>query len=270
MSARGRCLSGLVTLVLVFAGFVTVGALPAAANSSSVQYVALGDSYAAGQGGGSYLNSCLQTANGYPELLDSKNRIHLRTNEACSGATTSDVAKKQLTALNRATELVTLTVGGNDLDVSGVARACTTGTQTDDCREAIDAAFVALEGLDDSLTELYADVADAAPNARIVVTGYPYLFGLPTLGCDPTVDVICAINNATTALNATIQQAVSVTAQDPDVNIVYVDVTVQFAHHGIGSPVPFINATGPDAFHPNAAGYRAYADAIFDALSGDG
>jgi hypothetical protein len=63
---------------------------------------------------------------------------------------------------------------------------------------------------------------------------------------------------------------VSVTTQDPDVNIVYVDVTAQFAQHGIGSPVPFINATGPDAFHPNAAGYRAYADAIFDALSGDG
>jgi hypothetical protein len=72
--------------------------------------------------------------------------------------------------------------------------------------------------------------------------------GLPTHRCDPTVDVICAINNATTALNATIQQAVSVTTQDPDVNIVYVDVTAQFAQHGIGSPVPFINATGPDAF----------------------
>jgi hypothetical protein len=41
----------LVTIVIALAGFVTLGALPAAAtNSSTVQYVALDDSYAAGQG----------------------------------------------------------------------------------------------------------------------------------------------------------------------------------------------------------------------------
>ena len=50
MSARGRFLSVLVTIVVALAGFVTVGALPAAAAPSAVHYVALGDSYAAGQG----------------------------------------------------------------------------------------------------------------------------------------------------------------------------------------------------------------------------
>jgi hypothetical protein len=51
MSARGRFLSGFVTMVIALAGLVTVGALPAAATDSrTVQYVALGDSYAAGQG----------------------------------------------------------------------------------------------------------------------------------------------------------------------------------------------------------------------------
>ena len=112
------------------AGFWAVGALPAApANSGNVEYVALGDSYAAGQGAGSYLNSCLQSIHGYPELLDSEKRIDLEANATCTGATTSVVANTQLSALNRGTRLVTLTVGGNDLDVSGVARTCTTGTQ---------------------------------------------------------------------------------------------------------------------------------------------
>jgi len=53
MNDRGRFLSGLGSIVVALAGFVTVGALPAAAtNSDTVQYVALGDSYAAGQGAG--------------------------------------------------------------------------------------------------------------------------------------------------------------------------------------------------------------------------
>ena len=59
MSARGRFLSFLVTIVMALAGFVTLGALPAAAAPSAVQYVALGDSYAAGTAAGGFPN-CLQ------------------------------------------------------------------------------------------------------------------------------------------------------------------------------------------------------------------
>jgi hypothetical protein len=66
-------------MVIALAGFVTFGALPAAANSDNVQYVALGDSYAAGVGAGSYDGTdCVQSSNGYPELLDSGRRIDLR------------------------------------------------------------------------------------------------------------------------------------------------------------------------------------------------
>ena len=73
MTAWGRVVARLVTMFLAVAGCVTVGALPAAADSSGpVRYVALGDSYAAGQGGGEYLNDCLQSPNGYPYLLEPK------------------------------------------------------------------------------------------------------------------------------------------------------------------------------------------------------
>ena len=40
------------------------------------------------------------------------------------------------------------------------------------------------------------------------------------------------------------------------------DVTAAFALHGIGSAEPWIHATGPDAYHATAAGYRAYSQAI--------
>jgi lysophospholipase L1-like esterase len=281
MSARGRLLSGLVTIVIASAGFSTIGAVPAAAaNSGNVEYVALGDSYAAGQGGGRYLNPCLQTAASYPELLDAEKRIDLETNPTCTGAKTADVADEQVTALGKHTRLVTLTVGAANLNLSGVLMACAAGTP-DDCQDAIDNAFDLLavgpggeSVLGGLLTDLYADVANAAPKALVVVTGYPLLFESPALN-DPDADIKLQINQATAALNATIRQAVAVT-HATGVDIVYVDVTVEFAGHGIGAApeLLFINPPVldrpdlglPDAFHPNAAGYDAYAKAISAAL----
>ena len=214
---------------MVLAGFATVGALPAAAHPGTVQYVALGDSYAAGQGASPYLNDCLQSLEGYPELLDSEKRIHLRANEACTGATTSEVANTQLAALNRGTRLVTLTVGAADLDVSGVATACLTGTQEEcllkiaQARALLPAAPGGPSVLGSRLVSLFAEVADAAPNARIVVTGYPLLFAPPAPGSQNEA-IINQINLATALLNDAIKQAVEAT-QATGVDIVYVDVT---------------------------------------------
>ena len=257
----------LVTILIALAGFVMAGTLPAAAqsNSGTVQYVALGDSYAAGQGGGDYINDCLESPNGYPYLLDHRRRIDLRDNVACTGATTTTVAGTQLSALTGETELVTLTVGAADLGLSTVLTACTAVPPTPvECQAAIANAQSQLPTLAGNLVRLYTQVAISAPNALIVVTGYPYLFEPPAEG-DPNAAIITAINNAITALNATIQQAV-LAAQTAGINIIYVDVTDEFAGHGIGSTEPFIHATGPDAYHPNAAGYRAYAKAIFTAI----
>jgi lysophospholipase L1-like esterase len=76
---------------------------------------------------------------------------------------------------------------------------------------------------------------------------------------------------STTLLNCAIAKAVN--AQADGVNIVYVDVTDAFEGHGIGAlDDPFINAPVPgqplsrEDFHPNAAGYRAYAKAISAAI----
>jgi lysophospholipase L1-like esterase len=282
MTARGRFLSGLVATVIALAGFVTVGAPTAAAGiSGTLQYVALGDSYAAGIGAPPYVRSsfsddCLQSNKGYPELLDSEKHIHLQVNATCPGATTSAVADTQLSALTPGVELVTLTVGGNDLGFAALAGACLPPTGTpEQCRTAIQAALDLLptscEGdskLGDRLTDLYAAVAAAAPKALIVVTGYPYLFEL--LPTDPDLAIKTQINAATTLLNCAIAKAVT-DAQADGVNIIYVDVTDQFKGHGIGSDNPFINdpttgVPGAVPFHPNAAGYRAYADAISAAI----
>jgi lysophospholipase L1-like esterase len=255
MSARGRFLSVLVTIVVALAGFVTVGALPAAASPPIVKYVALGDSYAAGTAAGGFPD-CQHGDGGYPALLDSEERIRLRANEACSGATTDEVTDSQLSALNGGTRLVTLTVGGNDLDVSGLATLCLTTPAN--CEAEILERLDLLDELGRDLRVLYAEVAEEAPKALIVVTGYPHLLEAPPF----PQDLVDALNFATNQLNLTIAAAVA--AADPTgEKIVYVDVVGAFKGHGIGSPAPFINPPGvPEAFHPNAAGYRAYADVI--------
>ena len=286
MNARGRLVSGLVTMVMALAGFVTAGALPAAAAPGTIPYVALGDSYAAGTA----IQPCTQSDIGYPALLDLESRIKLTKNAACSGATTDTVALPP--ELNSETRLVTLTVGAANLGLSDVARACLAGTLAD-CLNAIGPAQLELgdcsggeSPLGGHLITLYAEVAAKAPNARIVVTSYPLLFE-PPADTDHTelAAKIRAINEATTTLNCVIKRAVA-TANDADVNIHYVDVTEEFAEHGLviqGSVIkcpnpdafihgPFINCDprkpDPEAFHPTAEGYRAYADAISAALPG--
>jgi lysophospholipase L1-like esterase len=266
MTARGRFVARLVTMLIALAGFVTAGALPAAAdNSDTVPYVALGDSYAAGLGGGNESGLCLQSPNGYPYLLDSKRPIDLRANAACTGASTSEVIG-QLSELNQDTELVTLTVGAANLNLSGVLTACTAVPPVG-CQDAINFAVAQLAGLGGSLSNLYTQVAGTAPNALIVVTGYPSLFKI--VPGDPNAAIKDQINDAIGLLNSTIQQAVAA-AEGAGVNIVYVDVTAEFRGHGIGSKVPFINSDGLGAFHPNADGYGVYARAIFAAIRSAG
>jgi len=267
MTVGGPFLSRLVTMLVAVVALVMVGAVPAVAesNSGTIQYVALGDSYAAGQGGGDYLNSCLESPNGYPYVLDPKRRIRLQANDACTGASTEEVGRTQLSELHEDTALVTLTVGAADLDLSRVLAECTAEPPVG-CADAIGDATDQLDDLGDSLIALYIAVATKAPNALIVVTGYPYLFDQP-LDCPPSspTDIMGQINCATAALNSTIEQTV-LAAHAGGINIVYVDVTEEFAGHGIGSEEPFINSEGEGAYHPNAAGYRAYAKAIFAAV----
>ena len=113
-----------------------------------------------------------------------------------------------------------------------------------------------------SLSILYGDVAEAAPNALIVVTGYPLLFEI--VPEDPAAAIKVQINNAITPQQH--HPASCRNCRGRCVNIVYVDVTAEFAGHGIGSKKPFINSNGADAYHPNVAGYRTYAKAIFAAI----
>jgi lysophospholipase L1-like esterase len=271
---------------ILFAGSLsTVSAAPAAAaptvtvqadrgTSSVIDYVALGDSYAAGQGAGFYENACMQSALSYPEMLDDVQHVELVADASCSGATTRDVLTRQLPVLatHGNMDLVTVTVGANDLGGAAVVAMCSVSFASPECRAALDSVYALLaprvagapSQVAIRLATALTGVAVVARDATILVTGYPYLFETPPPS-DPNYAAITEINSATALLNATIEGVVQQLALR-GVDIRYVDVTAAFAGHGIGSADPWIHATGPDAFHPTAAGYVAYTTAIRSAL----
>jgi lysophospholipase L1-like esterase len=169
-------------------------------------YVALGDSYSAGEGLKPFQpgspGNCHRSPYAYPLLLQFDNPVR-REFRACSGAVTTDIDRGVLGGyppqLDRFADptvtLVTITIGGNDVVFSDVVQACfvfhdcISGTFTprafDPARPDVtypdpkpfDAWAVEAVGLlVDRLDRVYASIREAYPNARVVVLGYPYLF----------------------------------------------------------------------------------------------
>jgi lysophospholipase L1-like esterase len=248
---RYTALAGSLAAVALALGFA---AAPAEA-TAPIAYAALGDSYAAGQGAGAYLDPvCLRSANSYAEDADAEKSVRLAVNAACSGATTLDVAATQLKRLNKSTRLVTITAGGNDLNSTAVLVACVPDPSGANCAAAVGFASSMIGTVGNRLVALVESVRAAAPRAKIVLTGYPYLFA-------PVDAFTVKANSLTDGLNAAICAAARASAAQ------YVDVTGTFAGHAVNSPDPWINYNpavplDPANFHPNAAGYRGYYSAL--------
>lgn len=257
--AAGSALVGLVLLVPGVAGATSASA----AHRATVVYDALGDSYASGYGVPPYDGACGRSASAYAEQLNRRSGIDLDDFVACAGATTATlVSGGQLDALDAQTDLVTLTIGGNDIGWSSAVVACLAGTDpecaaaTAATRSRITAQLPAL------LDSLYTQVARRAPHARIVVTGYPRLFSPyygPYLGASAPEQR--ALNDGANLLNKVIATAAK------KHRFTFVDVTNRFRGHGVNAPHAWVTGPyDPAAFHPNADGYRAYTRAVAASL----
>ncbi|WP_243063354.1 SGNH/GDSL hydrolase family protein [Humibacter sp. RRB41] len=244
----------------------TTSTLRKATASAPLNYVALGDSYSSGMGGGKEVGPCRRSPNGYPHLLAKEKTIELTSFPACAGATTKDVLKKQLDVLDPSVDLVTITIGGNDLDVGALPVACAK-SQTKRCKAAVTASVDLLNTLQPKLDKTYQAIAKAAPNARILVAGYPAFFDLPDLekGNVNTDELSAAVaaDTAVASLDATIETAV-VRQRNAGTDIHFVDVS--FLGHGVNSTKPWFVLHGVDAYHPTAAGYKQYALTLHDYL----
>ena len=248
-----RCVSVIATAGTAAA--LTLFATGAAHAATYTNYVALGDSYSSGVGSGSYINSCDVSESAYPYLYDKAHSSITFTDEACSGAKTSDVISSQLGALSSSTNLVSITIGGNDAGFSTVMEDCVL-EGTSGCVSAVDSAeSYAKNTLPGLLDTTYADIRKDAPNAHVIVIGYPEFYDLSQssscVGLSGTSRT--AINGAADELDSVISTEVAKYG-----NFVYEDVRSNFSGHEICDSTPWLHSLNwldiSESYHPTAAG----------------
>lgn len=331
------------------AGPVAVRTAP---NEGARQYLALGDSYTAGEGLGYYeagtdtaTNNCHRSALSYPGLLaaSAAPRFANARSVACSGATTLDLfldsstdtgQLAQLKALNEQTTTVTVTIGGNDAGFARVLAACLyspsahTQTRIDAERKSVVRAegkelaeagrgsslnvaaaarrgklgcapvldpivSVLIESLSGrpgapqvpgvvSIPVVLTAIHAIAPNAAILIGGYPKLFGrTPTdpQGCRVSAELPIYLRSSDTdwirkkaaQLNRVIKVSAA-SARQEGIDVRYVNTSRAFARHNLcDSKQAWINPlvlsfgpslVAPGSFHPTVRGHIAAAGAF--------
>ena len=225
-------------------------AIPSAAQA--VNYTALGDSFSSGVGAGSYDldSSCMRTSNAYPAKVAAAKGFTLSFT-ACSGATTTDVIANQLGPLNASTDYVTVTAGGNDAGFTSLIANCTLLNCVSSVNAKITWASTTLPGL---LNNLYSQIKTKAPNATVIVLGYPRLFSGTT--CASAFGIssseMTAANNLVDAFDTTMA------ARAGAYGFTFKSAVSQFTGHALCSSSPWLNGLSPfsisDSYHPNASG----------------
>src|SRR3954451_7078064 len=109
---------------LVITSLLTLGIAAPAAAASSIDYVALGDSYSSGVGAPGQGGICLQSPNGYPGQWASRNKPKSFTNLSCGRAVTGDVRNLQAPLMSRSADLISITIGGNDAGFAPTVLSC--------------------------------------------------------------------------------------------------------------------------------------------------
>jgi lysophospholipase L1-like esterase len=255
-----------IAAIVAVAGVVIALAAPAFA--AATNYVALGDSYSSGVGAGDYLDSsgdCDRSPNAYSALWADAHAPASYTSVACSGATTADVESSQLSALNSATTLVSITIGGNDENFASIMQDCNLDG-TDTCVSEVTAAEAdARANLPGKLATLFGDIASAAPNAHVVVLGYPEFYDLGRDCVGLSQDSRTAIDGGIDTLDSILSSSAS------SAGFTFGDVRAAFGGHEICDSnrwlhsVNFLDFT--ESYHPTADGHADAYLPVFTAAA---
>jgi lysophospholipase L1-like esterase len=197
-SSPRRRLRALVLAVVMLA-VLALGATAARA----ANYVALGDSYAAGPliPNPVLPLGCLKSSNNYPHRAAPSFGITLR-DVSCSGAKTTNMMNPQnvepdgpnppqLDALNSETTIVSLTIGGNDIGFSEVAESCiTVNPFSHPCLDKYnpggnDQLKARIEATAPKVATVLQQIHTFAPFAKVYVVNYPAIFPETGSGCWP-------------------------------------------------------------------------------------
>ncbi|GAA3197569.1 MULTISPECIES: SGNH/GDSL hydrolase family protein [Streptomyces] len=238
-------------LVLTGASAATAAERPLAATG----YVALGDSYSAGVGAGSYdsaSGSCKRSTKSYPALWAAANSPSSFDFTACSGAKTGDVLNGQLAPLSSSTGLVSISIGGNDAGFADTMTTCALQGESA-CLAAVSKAVGYIDNtLPGQLDGVYSAISQKAPSARVVVLGYPHFYKIGG-SC-----IAGLSDKSRAAINGAADEINSVTAKRAaNHGFAFADVNTTFSGHELCSGSAWLHSvTVPvdESYHPTATG----------------
>jgi hypothetical protein len=286
-------------------------------------YVNMGDSFSSGEGtyppylsgSNTSTDKCHRSGSSYSGQFAGRSGFwHSVINIACSGAVTNDIFNPpgtknsmgiltqgepaQNSVLNSKTGLVTITIGGNNLNLAGIFTNCIQGGEqnhdkTDACfHNSFSDTYISeipgwLNGTTTpdpepvagpTLAQVYANIKKQAPNARIVVSTYPQIFPAKYTGnCTETIlgvvdvlylitsqDQLDRIHRVISALNSAIRSA----AQAAGLTVL--DEENKFAGHEVCTSSSWVNQVNgwtitnqvadQESLHPTTAGYNQWAN----------
>ncbi|MFJ2588244.1 SGNH/GDSL hydrolase family protein [Streptomyces sp. NPDC087538] len=280
---------------LALAGLaVGTGAVPASAagTDDATSYVALGDSMASGPLIPDITGpvACGRSTHNYPHELAVRLGASL-TDVTCSGASSKHMTEKQslslldipmgsappqFDALRADTDLVTLTIGGNDAGLVGIAQKCTTlDPNATPCKEkynegGVDQVGQRIVEFAPKLGAVLDSIHQRSPQARVVVTGYG-LYIKPG-GCWPLQPVLPVdadfLQGSVDRMNAVIAQQSAAHGAE------YIDLaTPSKGHDSCQAPSDkwvegYVPTAAAAPLHPNRKGEANYAAIIGAHLQG--
>jgi lysophospholipase L1-like esterase len=266
--------------------FATVAIAPFASAASAQtlrpgdKYIALGSSFASGPMIPDTADpSCLRSTNNYPQLVAAKLKLSL-TDVSCGAATTNHIVSTpqgahppQINAVTPDAKLVTVTIGGNDIDYTVSNLVCAAdGAKGQSClgSSVIPADNVPkLAALPAKMAATLQAIKQAAPKARVIVLPYPRVMPDSGTPCPPSVPMGSAelryLVDYGKQLHAILKQSAATAKVD------FVDSYVPKCHDACATPTrPWIEgavqASPAFAFHPNGTGMKAQANLILKYL----
>jgi lysophospholipase L1-like esterase len=275
--------------VAALLGCATTGAAETA--SASKRYVALGDSYASGPGIPEQRTDpigCQRSTHNYPALLAQTLGIRDYTDVSCGGARTDDMTAPQpvrlgpnppqFDALRPDTDLVTLTIGGNDINIGGLWVTCAhlgpTDPSGDPCKRQATAGGTdryaqQINAAAPKVARVLEGIRQRSQHATVLLVGYLRILPSAT-GCYPAVPIA---RGDVHYVDGVEQQLTAMLAdQASNHGAVFVDSYAGSAgHDACQQPgvrwvegTAATSAAAPD--HPNAIGMQQVADLAVDAV----
>ncbi|WP_263976983.1 SGNH/GDSL hydrolase family protein [Streptomyces sp. NK08204] len=238
------------------------------AQAAGPAYVALGDSYSAGNGAGNYDSAsgdCHRSFNAFPYLWKNAHAPSSFADTSCSGAVTTDVTNYQLGPLNSTTGLVSLTIGGNDAGFADVMTTCNLGSDTDCVNRVNQAEDYARYTLPARLDATYNAIRAKAPNAKVVVLGYPHMYTLNVFCIGLSDTKHKKIDEAADVIDSVIANRAAAHG------FVFGDVRTTFNGHELCSGDGYLHSlvVSPswESYHPTATGHSSGYYPVFNANS---